>query len=797
MMQIVYFSQKKQLWTEIDSYPGEKVFITPSPAKADNLRNQLTGLSFEDVVTIAKFTSDLLGLLWDDDSRPQVKRKAELLLIFGILKNRYFPELGFEQFNQAYNLFSDLRSFTLNEEALTSVLDEQPEQIRKALNIFWQLLEISGFSDEHAAYQKITEKLRSEDEKDELKKTFIFWGFQHLNGQQVDLLKALAIRYTVIIPFPRSLKEKLRRSDWVSWVKDHGTTEVDLPAIDVKLKGHWISINSREISLFLNQELTPESQVVLGVSKLAPAHTDIIPSARVNFKIPHAFIETELDELSKDLEQGLSATASRADFNAWLAQKKMSILKGPFDKSMPFKRLKALQLFEEIANTLTEMTDEDIVFDVFFRKLLREVVLLNQPRTSLVPFFAHDVFVDLKDMSSLEDIDHSKKVIVCIDDRFDEIQSLGQNYTESIQKELAALGPLKRNDLDLLFKKWEFENLFAEADVTVLMPNGIFKHSLVWKKLFEHIELVSKDSGLKHPDRPLRDNFPAPKAHYTAHFSASRLQTYVDCPRKFYYQYMDKISPSVQLKKDIDSMVAGSLLHRIIEVYFERSASLHSMVHLAREVFDEHIIEHQLQIPKDVYQQRLLVFTQRATNGVNFLLKLETLVGEKISWKIEQDFSQTDEYKLVGSMDCIGECSKTLFLLDFKSTAGSAATASEVLRYDKLQLWVYSLAAQKLFESFEQKSVVIGYVVLDELHESVLLSDDADLMKSFSSEKLCSVKVLPSSMKDQLQLASEKISEVVRTITSDRHFSPNPRHQSACQYCELSKVCLKRDVNHV
>ena len=244
-------------------------------------------------------------------------------------------------------------------------------------------------------------------------------------------------------------------------------------------------------------------------------------------------------------------------------------------------------------------------------------------------------------------------------------------------------------------------------------------------------------------------------------------------------------------------MVAGSLLHKIIEVFYERNSDLSSMVHLAREVFDNHIIEHKLTLPKDVYQQRLLVFTQRATNGINFLLKLEELSGEKIQWKIEQDFSQSGEYKLVGSMDCIGESSKTLFLLDFKSTAGSAASASEVLRYDKLQLWVYSLAAQKMFTSFDQKSVVIGYVVLDELHESVLLSDDADLIKTFASDKLCSTKVLPSSMKDQLQMASEKISEVVTSITQDRHFSPNPRHPSACQYCELSKVCLKRDVNHV
>src|SRR5690606_32038262 len=123
----------------------------------------------------------------------------------------------------AYNLFSDLRSFTLNEDALTSVLEEQAKEVQEAVRLFWKLLELTGYLDEHGAYQKIAEALRSAEEIEELKKTYIFWGFQHLNGQQVDLLKALAIRHEVIIPFPLSLKDRLKKSDWLSWLKDART----------------------------------------------------------------------------------------------------------------------------------------------------------------------------------------------------------------------------------------------------------------------------------------------------------------------------------------------------------------------------------------------------------------------------------------------------------------------------------------------------------------------------------------------------------------------------------------------
>src|SRR5665647_429174 len=137
MMRIVYFSQKEQFLTQMETFSGETIFIAPSPAKADGLRNILPLALSSDVVTIAKFTSNLIEHLWSEVERPEVKRKSDLLLVFGILKNKYLPELGFEQFTQAYNLFSDLRSFTLDEEALSTVMEEQSPEVRKAVGLFW------------------------------------------------------------------------------------------------------------------------------------------------------------------------------------------------------------------------------------------------------------------------------------------------------------------------------------------------------------------------------------------------------------------------------------------------------------------------------------------------------------------------------------------------------------------------------------------------------------------------------------------------------------------------------------
>ena len=46
-------------------------------------------------------------------------------------------------------------------------MEEQSPDVRKAVELFWRLLEVTGYLDEHGAYQKISEALRSFEEKEE------------------------------------------------------------------------------------------------------------------------------------------------------------------------------------------------------------------------------------------------------------------------------------------------------------------------------------------------------------------------------------------------------------------------------------------------------------------------------------------------------------------------------------------------------------------------------------------------------------------------------------------------------
>ncbi|MGE3609043.1 MAG: PD-(D/E)XK nuclease family protein [Bacteriovoracaceae bacterium] len=790
MMQIVYFSHKKQFLAEMNSISGQKLFITPSPAKADNLRTLISSNANQDVITIAKFTSDFLKQLWDDETRPQMKRKAELLLIFGILKNKYFSELSYEQFSQAYNLFSDLRSFTLDQHALASVLDEQTQEVKRAVELFWKLLEITNYVDEHGAYGQITEKLRECGEEESLKKTYIFWGFQHLNGQQIDLLKALSIRYQVIIPFPLALKDQLKRSDWISWIQDHKVAEKELEFTERKPQASWLAINSREIAFYLKNKLNSEATIILGVSKLNAHHLHYIPSSNLNFKIPYQLVQSQLNEISETMKRELPLT-NLEGLKQWLENKKKETL-----KTYAFKKLKGLQLYEDACLFVSETTEENIVVDSFFQKLLAEVTVLNQPRTSYFPLTDSKSNVELKDMSSLEDIDRTKPIYLCIDDRFDDIQGLGQNYPENIQKQLSALGPMKRNDLDLLFKKWELEDLISEASVSVLMSPNVLKHNLIWKRIFNDVELVPEESLNNRGDKQIIDYMTLfEKKAFRGTFSASKYQTFIDCPRKFYYSYVEKLFPDVALKKDINPLLSGTITHEIIEKFYKQNLNENDLAKLTESVLQEKIREYQLQLPREIYDQKKLIFNHRSLNGIQFLKKLAEIADEKIDWEMEKEFSGINQFKINGKIDCFGVTEKHVFLLDFKSSKMSAATNAEVEAMESMQLWIYFLAASQLIPDFHKKIPVMGFVVLDDPEESNLLLMDEELNQKIKEFRFCRSKILEKATDELLSSIIERVEALTKKIEEEKIFSPAPRKSNTCHFCEIAPVCVKGQIN--
>src|SRR5690606_11380958 len=122
---------------------------------------------------------------------------------------------------------------------------------------------------------------------------------------------------------------------------------------------------------------------------------------------------------------------------------------------------------------------------------------------------------------------------------------------------------------------------------------------------------------------------------------------------------------------------------------------------LTTRIMEKYVKEKELVLPAEVYKQRELIFFHRALNGISFLRKLEHILNETIEWKIEERFSISEDYKLNGIIDCLAVTKNHVVLLDFKSTSSAAASNTDVVQYDAVQLWTYAKAAEKIIPDFK------------------------------------------------------------------------------------------------
>lgn len=774
MMQFVYFNDSSNLWNWINDNYSNALYVSPSPAKADGLRSRLQNNGINtDVLTINKFLSDLI---LEKKLDLNLKRKSELFLIFGWLRPNYFPELTFEQFSNAYTLFSELRSFTLDLEALNPILELQDASVKKAIELFWEILKLTNFSDEHGAYHEITQSLRAEH-LSEGRKHFVFWGFQHLNGLQVDFLKALSIRDDVIIPFPASLKDKLKNSDWPSWLTD-GLSQFE--CIDEKeensLEVRWRKTNSRELSLQLKNEIKTKDQVILGVNKIEPAHLHLLPFAGTRFKIPHQLIKNEIAGYFNKM-----VPMDFEDFEEKLDRDLTSAI-----AEQNFKLIRVIQLIKEALASMDDITNSKPNVDHFFIYLLKEIVELNQPRTSYISLGHTNESVDLKSFGDIESVDTSKRVIFCLDDRFGDLVSLGQGYSLELMRHLSVLGPLKRSELDLEFKKWELEEIVKQNNTLLLMPEGLLKHSLSWSKMLEGINIVPEDFELEREERKILDYYKDKKFKmFEGSLSASKIRSYLECPRKFYFNYIEKVFPDVVLSTELDPRIRGTLSHKIIELAVKDKVD--DVLTLTKKVLDEEVKG--LKLKDEEYQNNLILLSLRSANGLAVLKNIEDLLKINANWIMEDRFSFNLQEAFNGQIDCYAVTDDYLILLDFKSTSSATPGLKKIISYDDLQIWTYLLGLMEKGIEVKNKSLIVGYVVLDEPSKSVLLFSDDDLSKEFKA--FYSANPLKAELSESLEEVKEKLNESSLKIKNDSTFSANPLNADVCTFCDLSRICMK------
>lgn len=342
------------------------------------------------------------------------------------------------------------------------------------------------------------------------------------------------------------------------------------------------------------------------------------------------------------------------------------------------------------------------------------------------------------------------------------------------------------------------------------------------------IKSVSYRIALSSPEiSPIHKTEKVIKLLESIEFTASKLDTYLNCPLQFYYSSVLRLSEKEELSETMEKADIGTLVHSILKDYFEpylakklpEQPDLSRLNSLIEEKFKtnfcyplsgsfflmkEQISRHLLEFLTD-YQQRLV----KTLKKVNLDL---TIVG--LERKFQINYQAGDKFlRLAGLIDRIERRGDWLCILDYKTSSNEK---SFWIDFNKLQLedrstWPEAIRSlqlpfYQLLASFELKcpaeEIYSAVLLLGKNHidESIEFSPLAEKRGKKQKEKDSSRAIFPiketeetgEEGKEKFLLIKQIIDKLLLEIIDPTiPFSPELARKDSCSYCPFTDFCSK------
>lgn len=760
MLDVVFYQTNQDLLKKM-SEDSPPLVICPSPQVADNLRSLAPDL---DIITISKWTSNHLKKL----GLTRV-RKSELMIKLAAVWRHYFPNDSTSVFLEAFELFTELRSYTLNLELLNEFLQELDEVVRKSIHVFWLYLDQEKIIDEHLSYNKVTEN--------KISTPIWFVGFKHMSGVQIDMLKILSENCDIEVLFPRPVFLESLPNDWIRWLSTESESENLKP-----IENHQRST--------VKVGLIPKGKANIVLKSFFESHTHfdlIMAGTQVGlvtyqeaqrkdsfFKTTEDLfaIELELLVLSMRLMLKEKKVLTVEEINQFFTgEKEITVAKGEYRKYKTVELMSlAVEAYAEFQKTI----------DSFALDVLEIIVGLNSPRVSFLTLEEKATRTFL-DMNGLNFRDENRSIALLATQSMGGFRANEKILSEAMTKALRVIGPIKRAGLDFLFHKYELLSILADSKNILLIEEQLVDTDLSWREVLKHFDVVDYNLGIRYSIK-LAQEFLEPKKKLgpfqQSYYSASRLQSYIDCPQKYYFNYIDKLDNRPNERSSLGPDELGNLEHQIIAQYFSENAynkvlSLDLDQHrkICLRIFTEYIAESKLTLNETEKARGYNEIMHYTWNGIIFLLNL--IEGKSVeAIRFEVSLGE-NPWHMKGAIDCLIELQdKKIILIDFKRSSSATGTKTETMELKKIQLWVYLMIMIEAGFSIES----FGYLNLSDLSDDKLFFYEEDAQK-----------VIANLMNE----AKATIEATITSLKTEKNFKAKPRESKICHYCPVNLFCLK------
>ncbi len=805
MQSIVSYQTQVELF-QFSFIKGNLEIICPNPTLADDIRTRIPKSRRSEIqtLTIAKFMSDLIAELTPNLN---ILRKAELMLELSVVWKVKFNYLPASVFFNAFHLTTDLRSFTLDLALIEEILDEYDEDTSLVIRWFFSYIEQRNICDEHKAYRVVSENLRNSLGQFKFfeNRQFLFLGFTHLSSGQINFIEALKDYGNIYIPIPCEILKNAKSSDWVKWIESGSQETIELKESDRKDReltlNYALFPKGRMAETYFNLKEEGEKQIFLGLKDPGYAEVCELPEEKLFFKAPSEALSILESSLAKKLRNLLIDNTGKS----FLTNDFIKIINDEMVLAINKENFRLVKILNDYKKTIIywkELSETNEMIHDFDFQIIEKVVRLNLPRIYNIPRFQEKANGTVRGLEGLWSFNPNKKGILCITGNYPNFGEGLNRYNEKTIQLLSSLGPIRNQLLDFEFSKSQIIEYLALSNSTLLIEKGLIESNIpwneIWRSFYKKRLIAAPVMNNNHFELPLKD----PLANLiqvnkermirkNSSLNPSRLQLYLDCPRKFYFSILEPIPQLGKLPSTLNASELGEIEHRVVSEYltkYKDNFLIEDHHKICKEVMNSFFLRHEKDIEDIYYKNYFLEVTSFTKRVIQELQKFY-----KIDKQIIFDFELNKKNgEFFGRIDCVLRSQKLgLGVLDFKRSSSSIPMKGEFERKEKIQLWFYL----NLLSLEERKNSFWGYVSMSSLEDSLIYAtndDIKDVLEKSNFLECSKINILKEGLEEHLFDFNNLLNQSWKKLKKETNFLANPKNISVCQWCSVKTSCPKK-----
>ncbi|MFT6631691.1 MAG: CRISPR/Cas system-associated exonuclease Cas4 (RecB family) [Bacteriovoracaceae bacterium] len=769
-----------------DSFSTDEItVVTPNPSIADLARKRFDSLGKSvNSITISQFMKNELNQLLSEEILENYKGKSELVLLLGAIWKKIGRGADYINFKRAFNLLTEFRSFSVSDHVLETVLENYDEELSHGVLWLHRFLNELELIDEHKSYFLLSERLREGDLDPAypVNKKIIFYGFDFLTASQVDMLKSFALRDDITLPFYKEAFDKSSNLDWIKWFDEHNLEILNLgSACGLEDQKEIFRFPKNYMGkMMLNLPVKEASMdIVLGTKRMSREHYQEVPFDNIKTKLSVDLFTESFKKLMGVIEDKINTTDIPNDELRFLVQDKIM----EWSQAKDYRTIKAALIFLQKLNDWEELSDENTTLAKFDFQIISESVQLDLPRINIVNL-TNETSVRVRSFADIEDVKGSK-ILFAMNSNHGGVQGVGSNYSENVEKYLISIGPIRRAELDMEVLKCKFKEFVDDNQVTLLIEEGLIEHDTGISQLFNDIPLNLQEQQI---DFKTKKEYIKPiiQPDVIEKISASRLQKYLECPRKYYLSYVNQLSPQVGFDSELNVLELGQIEHKIIEDYFQ-----------TKDTWDEEFFEKLIfsvlksyTIDKNIesIDEYLVEVKAYTFNAINSLIHLKDHF--KFKYNFELPFrSVENNIKYNGSIDLYAKNEEVDLIIDFKRSNRVFSSFTSILNFEQIQLWFYLRRLKKLNIISEGKTLFLGYIDLSNIENSLFFTNNKAMIKDFKKiSRFGKIKEIEE-LTEFVESYSEFENDLMKRLSEDKEYLPKPFNKNSCGFCPLKNIC--------